>query len=121
MVAGYNETTALRPPNEALLGVTDNSMGTTTNTGTPALSAQWEYQPGSREPPPNVLAPLRPAPVTQRLPAPAVPRVTASTVPPGHSLTGNLGGMAGAVDAAASIPLDPYIAILGTPGKNRER
>ena len=111
-----NETTALQPPNEALMGILPNSIGTTTDTGTPAQSAAPEYQPGSRVPPPNVLAPLGPVPVQ---PAPLGPPV--SMVPRGHSLSGNAGDMAGAVDASASIPLNPYVAILGTPGENPPR
>jgi len=111
-----NETTALQPPNEALMGILPNSIGTTTDTGTPAQSAAQEYQPGSRVPPPNVLAPLGPVPVQPEPPGPP-----AGTAPRGHSLSGNVAGMAGAVDASAPIPLNPYVAILGSPGKNPPR
>ena len=117
-----NETTALEPANEALLGVTANSIGTTTNTGTPAQSVVPEYQPGSPLPPPNVLQPLGPVPAPEQQPA-AGPRPpsTASEVPPGHGLAGSFAAMTGAVDASASIPMNPYVAILGTPGRDPAR
>jgi len=107
-----NETTALQPFTDTHIGITPNSMGTTTNTGTPAQSAAREYQPGSRQPPPNVREPLAPAPILPPLPSGvAVPR-RPNQIVPGHSLTGSFAGMAGAVNATKAMPLEPYRAIL---------
>lgn len=111
-----NETTALENDTIAHLGITSNSMGTTTDTGTPAQSYAREREPGTNLPP-NVLLPLGPEPPPERLPLVA-PAAAAFGPGPGHTLSGDFRGMSGAGNDTQSLPMDPYVGILGHKGKN---
>jgi hypothetical protein len=111
-----NETTALENDTIAHLGITANSMGTTTHTGTPAQSYAREREPGTKVPP-NVLRPLGPEPPREELPLVA-PAPAAVGPGPGHTLSGDFRGMGGAVNDTQSVPMDPYVGILGHKGKS---
>ncbi len=113
-------TTALQRNTVTHLGITPNSMGTTTQTGTPAQSAAREYPPGKRGRPPNVLQPLGPVPPIERLPVTERLMRPPARAPAGHTRSGNFSGMAGAVNSTASMPMNPYVPILGHPKQDTD-
>lgn len=110
-----NATTALEPHTITHLGITPNSLGTTTNTGTPAQGSALERPPGSRQNPPNVREPLGPGPPPSPPLAAGPARSPNEISQQGHTMSGNFSGMGGAPDATVAEPLNPYTPILGSP------
>lgn len=114
--APNQETTALDPHTITHLGITPNSMGTITKTGTPAQGTAFERQPGSKQNPPNVREPLGPGPqASTPTPQAGAARSPHDISQQGHTMSGNFSGMGGAPDAMATEPLNPYTPILGGP------
>ena len=101
-----NETTALAPRTDTHLGMTPNSLGTVTNTGTSAQRSGSGAKPA--------MVPENPAASRAKAGARGAQHTRSPDISQfGHTMSGNFAGMGGAPDASATMPLNPYVPVLG--------